>query len=155
MVRLARCHLALGRPNQAIAVLNQVKSSQDTTVDQVISQSNRVLGAIQNYEKERSAKNWSMASMALRMAERESGCSPLDIPSEWKAGKVECLIGKGDLIEAGRVASDILSSSPNSPDLLYLRARVLFLDSNFAKCIAHLQSAMRSDPDFAPAKKVA
>ncbi|TIC12958.1 TPR-like protein, partial [Wallemia mellicola] len=154
LVRLAKCHLALGRPTQALAVLTPVKDSDDSTVKQITAQSKRVIAAIDNYEKERNVKNWSMASMALRMAEREAGCSPLDIPSDWKAAKVECLIGKGDLIEAGRVASDILSGSPNSPDLLYLRARVLFLDSNFAKCIAHLQSAMRSDPDFTPAKKL-
>ncbi|TIA90163.1 hypothetical protein E3P99_01672, partial [Wallemia hederae] len=152
LLRLARCYLSLGEASKALAILNEHKDSGDATVTQFVAQCERTLGAVRNYEKERAARNWSMASMALRQAERECGCNALDTPLEWKAGKVECLIGKGDLIEAGRIASDLLSMNPNSPDLLYLRARVLFLDSNFAKCIAHLQSAMRSDPDFKPAK---
>ena len=154
LVRLAKCQIALGGAKEALATINPIIDNDDNTVINVKNQAMRVLNALESYERDRKSKNWTMANMSLRAAERESGCSQFDIPLEWKACKVECLIGKGDLVEAGRVASDILSSSPNSPDLLYLRARVLFLDSNFSKSIAHLQSAMRSDPDFIPAKKL-
>ncbi|TIB29403.1 hypothetical protein E3P86_03680 [Wallemia ichthyophaga] len=153
-LRLARCYLSLGQPAKALAILTDYKSSSDPSLVSFTQQCQRTLNAIHNYDKERANNNWSMASMSLRQAERESGCNVLDSPLEWKAGKVECLIGKGDLLEAGRIASDLLSMSPASPDLLYLRARVLFLDSNFSKAIAHLQAAMRSDPDFSPAKSL-
>lgn len=46
----------------------------------------------------------------------------------------------------------MLQVTPNEPDLFLLRARILFLQSDFKKAITNLSRAMQLDPDFKPAK---
>ena len=49
---------------------------------------------------------------------------------------------------------DLLRQDQNQPDALYYRGLALYYTGNQAQAIAHMQSALRNDPDFTLARSV-
>ena len=50
--------------------------------------------------------------------------------------------------------SDILRLEPNSPEVLILRATILFLSAKSVSALQHVSSALRLDPSYEPAQKL-
>ena len=61
--------------------------------------------------------------------------------------RAEALIGKERYDEAFAVLTGLMRTDPNTTEVLYLRARCLYFQGEFANAIRHLKQACGSDPD--------
>lgn len=61
--------------------------------------------------------------------------------------RAEALMGLERYDEAFAVLTQLMRSDSQTPELLYLRARCLYFQGEFANAVKHLQQALRSDPD--------
>jgi predicted Zn-dependent protease len=87
-------------------------------------------------------KQWSSAN-ALLDSVLNVGNQDFDL----KRLKVECLVGAGKYEQAYSMTQGMMRQSPNSPALLSLRARTLYMMGNVEHAIKHLAEAARQDPD--------
>lgn len=49
-------------------------------------------------------------------------------------------------------ASELVRLDSQNPDALFLRAKVLYMQGDNAKAVAHCQESLRCDPDYAKAR---
>lgn len=167
LLRLARCQLALGLGPAAQQVLDQLLKLDPSNpqVGQERARSARITKHIENCQRERTAKNWSMVLLAVDALAKEVE----ETPREWRSWKVEALVGKKKYDEAsGQAAyvlspsscmcgtdtlcSDLLRANPAQSDVLYFRGVCLYYTGNHPQALAHFTAALKSDPDFVLAR---
>lgn len=106
LIRLARCHLALGSPTPALSTLRAVVAIEPKNAAALQLQE-KVLeleAHLRNLESSRSKKDWPMARLALGKClqgiEGEGG----EIPTQWRLWRVELELVRGNLDAAGIAA---------------------------------------------------
>ncbi|KAB5593889.1 DnaJ like protein [Ceratobasidium theobromae] len=129
LLRLARCHLALGDVPACLAALRNLPDSAPGVPD-VRRRAEALELHLTRFREARDKDEWGAARLALEQAvEAVEG----DVPVQW---------------------SDALRLAPNSSDVLSLRGLILFLTNQIPKAIQHAQHALRLDPDHKPARQL-
>jgi DnaJ family protein C protein 7 len=109
LVRLAKCHLALGSPNPALSAVRAALAIDSTNV--TAKEVERAAARLENYlsqvEMARSKRDWSHARFALDKAAKEvEGSEPI----EWRCWRIEFELARGKL-EAAMSAAKYVSPS--------------------------------------------
>ncbi|KAF8316628.1 TPR-like protein [Clavulina sp. PMI_390] len=151
LLRLARCQLALGQPSQTRTTIATILDLEPNNM-QAIQLRQKAASLEDHLEKyKRAAQNgeWVMARVALENAEKIVDGS---IPVEWRCWKIEIEIRRRRWDSATSAATDALRLEPSSPEVLTIRALVLFLTNQIPSSIQHLQNALRLDPEYSRAR---
>ncbi|KAG8706094.1 hypothetical protein FRC09_002585 [Ceratobasidium sp. 395] len=150
LLRLARCHLALGDTAACLAALRDLPGETPGVLE--VRRKAESLDLHLKRFKEASEKDeWGVARLALEQAvDSLEG----DVPAQWKCWRVECEVARGSWAGAQNAVSDALRLAPNSPDVLTLRAQTMFLTNQIPKAVQHAQHALRLDPDHTPAQQL-
>ncbi|KDQ06644.1 hypothetical protein BOTBODRAFT_39447 [Botryobasidium botryosum FD-172 SS1] len=151
LLRLARCHVAMGDTTAALIVVGRVLETEPANAQalQVRRQASSIDGHLARYREARERKEWGMAWIALDKAIDE--CEG-DMKTEWRCWRIELDVARKRWDAASQAANDALRLDSSSPDVLCLRGEVLFLTNRMPQCIQHLQSALRFDPDHKRAR---
>jgi len=155
MQRLARIYVSLGRPSEALEVLDRISAIQPVTQQEKAS-----AAAMQSHvEQARNAIQegtaGSMAIHALDMAERGLGAG-VERPRKWQLLRGEAYLKMGNvnaLGEALNVAMSLLRKNDRDPEALVLRGRALYGQGENEKALQHFRQALSCDPDFRDAVK--
>ncbi|EIW75107.1 TPR-like protein [Coniophora puteana RWD-64-598 SS2] len=153
LLRLARCHLALGAPDPASAALRAALDTEPANAQaQALLDRVRELEAhLATFDGARARGEWALARLALdkcrQVVEREGG----EVPLEWRLWKVDLELAKGNWDGASISANDALRYAPQSPEALTTRGLVLLLSGKLPQAKDHAASALRLDPAHAPA----
>ena len=156
IVRLARCHLALGASGPALSALREVLSLEpdNNSAKQLQAKALELEGNLRNFQSARSEKQWAIARLGLDRCflaiEGESG----DVPPEWRCWRIEIELAKGNWDGATMVANEAMRIDSQSADIMALRGLVLFLTAKLPQALQHALSALRLDPDNERAKKL-
>ncbi|KAM0787366.1 hypothetical protein ACM66B_003452 [Microbotryomycetes sp. NB124-2] len=150
LLRLGKCQMALGMIVPAQQSLDDAFKLEpaNVQVQQERARAGRLGSHVQSIQKYLAAKDWSMVLLGVDAAAREVD----ETPREWRSWKVQALVGKKRYEEASSMAADLLRQDQNQPDALYYRGLSLYYTGNQAQAIAHMQSALRNDPDFTLAR---
>jgi DnaJ homolog subfamily C member 7 len=106
LIRLARCHLALGSPVPALNTLRTALSidPKNTSALQLQKQIIELEAHLRNFEMARGKKEWGMARLALDKCfqgiEGEGG----ETPVEWRLWRVELDMARGNWDSAAMTA---------------------------------------------------
>ncbi|KAG8722149.1 hypothetical protein FRC08_006598, partial [Ceratobasidium sp. 394] len=150
LLRLARCHLALGDTAACLAALRDLPGTTPGVLD-VRRRAEALELHLKRFREAREKDEWGVARLALEQAvESLEG----DVPVQWRCWRVECEVARGSWAGAQNAVSDALRLAPNSPDVLTLRAQILFLTNQIPKAVQHAQQALRLDPDHTPARQL-
>jgi DnaJ family protein C protein 7 len=151
--RLARVYTSLGRPEEALAIYDQIQppaSAKDrapaVSMQQNIKQAQSLL---------RESTSGSMVVHALEQAEKGLGYG-MERPRKWKLMRGEAYLKMGNvnsLGDAQNVAMAILRNNSQDPEALVLRGRILYAQGENEKAIQHFRSALNCDPDYKDAVK--
>ena len=148
--RLARIYTTLGRPSEAIDVLDRIASFQ-TVTQQDRSPAQSMLTDIKRAEDAvREGTTGSMAIHALNQAERGLGVG-VQKPRKWQLLRAEAYLKMGNpnaLGEAQNVAMSLLRKNNQDPEALVLRGRALYSQGENEKALQHFRQALSCDPDF-------
>jgi len=151
--RLARVYTNLGRPDEALAVYEQITpaaSAKDKAP--AIQMATHIKQARQQLEDSTSG---SMIIHALDQAEKGLGFG-VPRPRKWALMRGEAYLKMGNvnaLGDAQNVAMTLLRSNSRDPEALVLRGRILSAQGEGEKAIQHFRSALECDPDFKNAIK--
>lgn len=153
LLRLARCHFALGDVESASIVLRQLSDLEPSNA--AAAQLKRQVEGVQMHlDRARQALErgeWIHASQGLTHAEKEV----TELPAAWRLLRAEIQLRKGDLDAANISASEVLRRDQADPEALVMRARILTARGNeMEKAVKHAQAALRSDPEHKQARKV-
>ncbi|ORY04597.1 hypothetical protein K493DRAFT_51893 [Basidiobolus meristosporus CBS 931.73] len=101
-------------------------------------------------------KNYSqaLACVSKLIATVEPSVDGICAPTKWKLLRGNILCAMKRLDDATRIASEALRIDPTNPDALYLKAMVLFRESEHSKALAHCTEALRCDPDHSKARNL-
>ncbi|KAF8329361.1 DnaJ-domain-containing protein [Cantharellus anzutake] len=151
LLRLARCQLALGQPSPALSTVNSVLSLEPNNTEAITLRQkvNTLQSHLDRYHQAVEGGEWSIARFALENAEKFIDGS---IPIEWRCWKIDIEIHRRRWDAATSAASDALRFDPSSPEVLTVRALVLFLTNRIPDAIKHVQSALRYDPEYSRAR---
>ena len=151
--RLARIYTSLGRPQEALAVYDQIQppaSAKDR------APAVAMLQHIQQAEHSlKSSTSGSMVTHALDQAEKGLGHT-VPPPRKWRLMRGEAYLKMGNvnaLGDAQNVAMSLLRQNNRDPDALVLRGRVLYAQGENEKALQHFRQALSCDPDFKDAVK--
>jgi DnaJ homolog subfamily C member 7 len=106
LIRLARCHLALGSTTPALSTLRSALSidPKNTSALQLQKQIIELEGHLRNFESAKARKEWGMARLALdrcfQSIEGEGGETPI----EWRLWRVELDMARGNWDSASMAA---------------------------------------------------
>ena len=148
--RLARIYTSLGRPAEALEVLDRIASFST-----VSSQEKAAAQSMQTHIKQaedviREGSTGSMAIHALEQAERGLGLG-VSKPRKWQLLRGEAYLKMGNvnaLGEAQNVAMSLLRKNGQDPEALVLRGRALYGQGDNDKALQHFRQALSCDPDF-------
>lgn len=152
-LRLGRLYTSLGRPDEALAVLNSIQPPCSAKDKQPAVNMQKHLR--QAEEISASGGSGSLVIYALNEAERGLGIG-VDRPRKWTLMRGEAHLRMGNanaLGEAQNVAMSLLRNNNQDPDALVLRGRVLYAQGENEKAIQHFRQALNCDPDFKEAIK--
>ncbi|KEP47008.1 DnaJ family C protein [Rhizoctonia solani 123E] len=150
LLRLARCHLALGDVPACLAALRDLPDSTPGIQD-VRKKAEGLELHLQRFHEAKAKNEWGAARLALEQAvDAVEG----DVPVQWRCWRVECEVARGSWVGAQNAVSDALRLAPNSSEVLTLRGLILFLTNQIPKAIQHAQHALRMDPDCSPARQL-
>ncbi|CUA68298.1 DnaJ homolog subfamily C member 7 [Pongo abelii] [Rhizoctonia solani] len=150
LLRLARCHLALGDVPACLAALRDLPDSTPG-IQEIRRKAEGLELHLRRFHEAKSRNEWGAARLALEQAvDSVEG----DVPVQWRCWRVECEVARGSWIGAQNAVSDALRLAPNSSEVLTLRGLILFLTNQIPKAIQHAQHALRMDPDCAPARQL-
>ena len=148
--RLARIYTSLGRPKEAIDVLDHISSFQ-TVSQQDRSPALSMQAHIKQAEDAiRQGTTGSMAIHALDQAERGLGAGA-ERPRKWQLMRGEAYLKMGNvnaLGEAQNVAMSLLRKNSKDPEALVLRGRALYGQGDNEKALQHFRQALSCDPDY-------
>lgn len=97
LLRLARCHLALGSPEPALSSLRQVLEIEpkNASAIQLRTKAAELEAHLRNFHKTRAAKDWATARIALDRCFRAIEGGDADAPSEWLSWRLQLEIARG------------------------------------------------------------
>ena len=148
--RLARIYTSLGRPSEALEVLDHI-ASYSTVSPQDRSPAQSMQTHITQAENAlREGSTGSMAIHALDQAERGLGVG-VPKPRKWQLLRGEAYLKMGNvnaLGEAQNVAMSLLRKNGQDPEALVLRGRALYAQGDNNKALQHFRQALSCDPDF-------
>ncbi|KAK6511946.1 hypothetical protein TWF481_000847 [Arthrobotrys musiformis] len=159
LLRMSRILTSMGRPKEALELLDTYSSSRNGQAPKGISASDRsipqqMLSHIQSAESSLSSGSGSMTLYALDRAERMLG-NGAEVPKKWRLMRAEGNLKIGNvnsLGEAQNVVMSLLRQNSKDPDALVMRGRILYAQGENAKAAQHFQEALRCDPDFKDAR---
>jgi DnaJ family protein C protein 7 len=153
--RLARIYVSLGRPSEALEVLDRVSAIQPVTQQEKASAASMQSHVEQARYAIQEGTAGSMAIHALDMAERGLGAG-VERPRKWQLLRGEAYLKMGNvnaLGEALNVAMSLLRKNDRDPEALVLRGRALYGQGENEKALQHFRQALNCDPDFRDAVK--
>ncbi|KAL8802262.1 MAG: hypothetical protein Q9182_003913 [Xanthomendoza sp. 2 TL-2023] len=148
--RLARIYVNLGRPAEAVDVLDQIATFQ------IVTPGDRAAAtAMQTHVKQaedalKRGTTGSMVLHALDQAERVLGPG-VDKPRKWQLMRGEAYLKMGNvnsLGDAQGVAMSMLRKNSKDPEALVLRGRALYAQGENEKALQHFREALNCDPDY-------
>lgn len=150
LMRMARIYTCLGRPTEALELLDQISSFQA-----VSPQDRSPALSMQTHIKQaedviREGTAGSMVIHALDQAERGLGVG-VQRPRKWQLLRGEAYLKMGNanaLGEAQNVAMALLRKNGQDPEALVLRGRALYGQGDNEKALQHFRQALSCDPDF-------
>lgn len=148
--RLARIYTCLGRPSDALNVLNHISSFQAVTPQDRLPAQLMQTHLKQAEDAIREGTSGSMAIHALDQAERGLGPA-IERPRKWQLMRGEAYLKMGNvnaLGEAQNVALSLLRKNNQDPEALVLRGRALYGQGDNDKALQHFRQALSCDPDF-------
>ncbi|QDS73548.1 hypothetical protein FKW77_000415 [Venturia effusa] len=151
--RLARVYTSLGRPEEALAIYDQIQppvSAKDKAPAVMMLQH-----ITQAKDHLRNSTSGSMVIHALDQAEKGLGYT-VDRPRKWKLMRGEAYLKMGNvnsLGDAQNVAISLLRNNSQDPEALVLRGRTLYAQGENDKALQHFRKALECDPDFRDAVK--
>ena len=148
--RLARILISLGRPDEAMSVLDQI-----ATFSEVSSQEKAPAFSMQTHIRQaeqavQEGTTGSMAIHALDQAERGLGIG-VERPRKWQLIRGEAYLKMGNINSLGQAqdtAMALLRKNQNDPEALVLRGRIFYSQGDNAKALQHFKQALNCDPDF-------
>ncbi|KAI9464673.1 hypothetical protein HD554DRAFT_2120880 [Boletus coccyginus] len=156
LIRLARCHLALGSSKPALTALRTVITLEPANAAALQLQE-KVLeleAHLRNFDNAKRKKEWGMARLALdkclQSIEGEGG----EVPTQWRLWRVGLELARANWDAANIAASDAMRLDPNSPEILAVRGLVLFLSGRLSQALQHVVSALRLDPEHEVASRL-
>ncbi|KAF8448872.1 hypothetical protein L210DRAFT_3640505 [Boletus edulis BED1] len=156
LIRLARCHLALGSSQPALTTLRTVISLEPTnaTALQLQEKVLELEAHLRNFDSAKRQKEWGMARLALdkclQSIEGEAG----EVPTQWRLWRIELELARANWGAANIAANDAMRLDPNSPEILAVRGLVLFLSGKLPQALQHVASALRLDPEHETASRL-
>lgn len=108
LVRLAKCHLALGSPNPALSSVRAALAidKANAAAKEVERAATRVEMHLSRVSDARRKKDWAMARLALDQATKECEGSE---PIEWRCWRIEFELARGNLEQAMAAAKCVSS----------------------------------------------
>lgn len=153
ILRLARIYTALGQPDEAMVMFQQMRPPA-TAKD--MQQAKEMLQYVRSAQQGLdSGSGSSMVLHALDMAERLLPAGQRK-PRKWQLMRGEAYLqmgGENNLGEAQNVATGLLRNNSQDPEALVLRARGLYGQGENDKALKVLRMAIDCDPDFKAAIK--
>ena len=156
LLRLSRCHLALGASGPALSTLREVLSLEPNNgpAQQLQAKTLELEGNLRNFHTARSQKQWTIARIALDRCFQAIDGEGGEVPSEWRCWRIEIELAKGNWDGATMVANEAMRIDSGNADIMALRGLVLFLTAKLPQALQHALSALRLDPDNERAKKL-
>ena len=153
--RLARILTSLGRPTEALSVLDQISS-----FTQVTPQDKAPAFSMQTYigQAEKAIHEGTAGSLvihALDQAEKGLGLG-IERPRKWQLLRGEAYLKMGNINSLGQaqdVTMTLLRRNQNDPEALVLRGRIFYNEGDNAKALQHFKKALGCDPDYKDAVK--
>ncbi|KAK9767914.1 hypothetical protein K7432_001837 [Basidiobolus ranarum] len=154
--RLARCYLALGSLSESSRQFSLILEK-----DPLNGQARKELNNFNNYQilldqtnnyLEKKDYSHALACISKLIATVETSSDGITAPIKWKLLRGDILCGMKNFDDAVRIASEVMRADPTNPDALYLRATILYRQSEHAKALAHCTEALRCDPDYFKAR---
>lgn len=160
LVRLAKCHMALGDTTSALRALDQAlaidysaaivkEKATATTIQRVVESAREALAS---KDHRRAIYNIEQAVMLLTGSAATTSSSSTATPIPWSVLKAEALIGARRNNEANLMLNDVLSADANNSQAIYLRAEMVYRAGDLPKAVRFLAEALRTDPDLAPCR---
>ncbi|KAF2746666.1 TPR-like protein [Sporormia fimetaria CBS 119925] len=153
LLRLGRLYTSLGRPDDALAVLDSIDPPCSIKDKQPALTMQRHIRQAEELAARGDAG--SMIIYALNEAEKGLG-SGVERPRKWMLLRGEAHLKMGNsnaLGEAQNVAMTLLRNNSQDPEALVLRGRALYAQGENDKAIQHFRQALNCDPDFKLAVK--
>ncbi|OZJ05559.1 hypothetical protein BZG36_01718 [Bifiguratus adelaidae] len=150
--RAGKCHLNMGNISESLRNYQHAieLDARNAQVQREYQQASQVATYIQQGNIYLENHQFSLAQNSF---ERAIGmCDADNVPLQWQISKVDCLLGQKNYSEAGRLANELMRTYPSDPDAIYARARVLYMQGENQKAVAHCQEALRCDPDYTKAR---
>ncbi|KAL8689199.1 MAG: hypothetical protein Q9224_004696 [Gallowayella concinna] len=148
--RLARIYVNLGRPSEAVDVLDQIATFQTVTPGERAAATSMQTHVKQAEDALRRGTTGSMVLHALDQAERALGPG-VDKPRKWQLMRGEAYLKMGNvnsLGDAQGVAMSLLRKNSKDPEALVLRGRALYAQGENEKALQHFREALNCDPDY-------
>lgn len=148
--RLARIYVNLGRPSEAIDVLDQIATFQTVTPGERVAAASMQTHVKQAEDALRRGTTGSMVLHALDQAERGLGIG-VEKPRKWQLMRGEAYLKMGNINSLGDaqgVAMSLLRKNNKDPEALVLRGRALYAQGENEKALQHFREALNCDPDY-------
>ena len=148
--RLVRICTGLGRPTEALEILDQISSFEAVTPQEKAAPFAMQTHVKQAQDAVREGTTGSMAIHALEQAER--GLAPgAEKPRQWQLLRAEAYLKMGNINALGQAqdtAMGLLRRNNKDPEALVLRGRALYGQGDNTKALQHFKEALNCDPDF-------
>ncbi|KAN0086110.1 hypothetical protein V8E55_007244 [Tylopilus felleus] len=148
LIRLARCHLALGSSGPALKTLHAVLAIGPTNAAALQLQ-DKVLeleAHLCDFDNAKRKKKWGMARLALDKCLQSIEGEGTEVPTQWRLYKIKLELACTNWDAANIAASDAMRLDPDSPEILAIRGLVLFLSGKLPQALRRVASALRLDP---------
>ena len=147
---MARIYVLLGRPSEALDVLDHIATFQTVTLAERAGATEMQTHIKQAEEALRRGTTGSMVIHALDKVERALG-SGVEKPRKWQLMRGEAYLKMGNvnsLGDAQGVAMSLLRKNSKDPEALVLRGRALYAQGENEKALQHFREALNCDPDY-------
>ncbi len=148
--RLARIYTNLGRPTEALEILDRLNSFTSVPPQDRAPAQAMQIHIRQAEDAIREGTAGSMAIHALEQAERGLGFGA-ERPRRWQLLRGEAYLKQGNVNALGQaqdVAMSLLRKNNQDPEALVLRGRALYGQGDNAKALQHFRQALSCDPDY-------
>lgn len=147
LMRLARCHMALGNPAAAVTALQtalRLEPDNGPAREQQAA-ARKMLADMRATEDAMRGGDWQHAEAALERA--CAACEGEPLPIAWRLWRVRIALARKQYQTAEAGALEMVRADPHAPEPLALRALVLFTAGQLPEARQHAQMALRADPE--------
>ena len=144
LLRMARIYTSLGRPSEALDVLDRLSSVHTVTSQDRLAATMMQKHITQAEDAVREGGTGSMAIDALDQADRGLGIG-VQRPRKWQLMRGEAYLKMGNvnaLGEAQNIAMSLLRKNGQDPEALVLRGRALYGQGDNDKALQHFRQAL-------------